>query len=98
MAEKIYKVLVILINSVQLALVIIIGLCFNCIIELLFLSLIFWSLRAILPTRHFGIMICTGLTCTYYILSSFIITQFSLIKFIPILFGIILLIIMKKKE
>lgn len=98
MEAIIEKVLVVLVNVIQLVLVIMIGLAFDCIIEITFLSFFFWVLRAILPTRHFGIFLCTTLTLFYYVISCFIIINLYFIKFIPLLLALFLVIIMKKKE
>jgi hypothetical protein len=94
MEKRIFKVFVILVNLIQLTLVIMVGLYTHCLIELFFLSLIFWSLRFIFKVKHFSVLICTLLTLSYYYLSGNIIKEFPTIKFLPLMLGIFLIVMM----
>ncbi len=101
MEDKIFKILIILVNLGQFTLLTILAILTNCVIELLFLSLIFWSLRAVLKVKHFSVIVCTLLTFGYYALSSYIINKFPTISFMPLLLGVCLIVWMnflRKKE
>lgn len=95
--NDIYISLVILINAFQLIVVILIGLFFNCLLEITILSFVFWCLRGVLKTKHFNPLLCTGITFLFYIVASILIKKLYLISFMPILLALALIIIMKKE-
>jgi len=92
MEDLIFKILVYLINSVQMLLIIILGVWTDCLIQFLFLSLIFFSLKDFFEVKHFPILLCTLITFIYYALSSCVINMFPTIRFVPLLLGILLIV------
>lgn len=97
MEDKIFVLLVILINSFQLFLVLIVGLLFGCLYEIIILSTVFWVLRAFIQTKHFNPSICTIITVLYYVVASFLIRELYLIQFMPIILGLALILITKER-
>jgi len=94
-AHNVFIVFTVVINLAQAGLVIAVGLYFGTLIQVGFLTLIFMILKE--KTKHFPIIMCTLLTVTYYIIASFIINNFILVSFMPIILGLWLVYLSKEE-